>query len=111
MRELTLVPTKVELNINGKKYTARLSDAEIISMANQMQKRFADLMAREYTVDEVVAAAKDTTTCIDAILGEGAVESISGGEPVSVRDAIRWITAIATAVTEEYVGKLVERYG
>ena len=50
MRELTLMPTKVELNINGKKYTAHLSDVEIISMANEMQKRFAELMSRAYTL-------------------------------------------------------------
>lgn len=111
MRELTLKTTRVTLKINGKEYTAKMSDAEIIGMVNEKQRRFGELMNREYTIDEVLEAVKDATDSIDAILGDGAVAAISNGEAVSVRDAIRWLTAIANAVTEEYVTRLVEQYG
>lgn len=111
MRELTLKTTRVTLKINGKEYTSKMSDAEIIGMVNEKQRRFSELMNREYTIDEVLAAVKDATDSIDAILGDGAVAAISNGDAVSVRDTIRWLTAIANAVTEEYVARLVEQYG
>lgn len=111
MQELTLTTTEVVLKINGKEYVSKISDREIISMANDMIERFAELTKTQGDVKAVVRAANDALECIDKILGDGAVASISEGKPVSVRDSIRWLTAISRAANAEYSARLVDMYG
>lgn len=111
MRELTLNTTVAQLSINGSVYTAQKSDVEIIELASAMRARYAAVLTGKPTNAEVVAVVKEAADCIDQILGDGAMAAISGGKPVSIRDTIRWLNQIATAVTEEYAAKLVEQYG
>lgn len=111
MRELTLTPTVVTIEINGEEYESRMSDVQVMSIADKMREKYRLLLdgnAAE-TID-VIALIKETLSCIDMILGDGAVVKISRGKPVSANDSMRWLTAIASTVTAAYGDKLVEEY-
>lgn len=111
MRELTLSPTVVTIKINGKEYESCMSDVEVMSIAIDMREKYAALLAsKEAKNEDVIRLVRETLECIDKILGDGSVTTISGGKPVSANDSMRWLTAVASAVSAAYGDKLVEQY-
>lgn len=112
MRKLTLSPISAPaLEINGHTFEIKMSDIEIMSMANSVRKKYAALAEGEHDADEVLEAVQEVAGAIDRILGENATRAISEGKPVSIATAMNWLGEIAQAAMEEYADQVAEMHG
>lgn len=110
MIKLTLPVENPQIEINGKVFDLQLSDTEIISKANDLQKqlsKYADKPASDFGVDEILSDCEAARAFLDEMLGEGATKKLSKGRPVRLQLMIRWITAVAEGVSAAYADTVV----
>ncbi|MDY4007491.1 MAG: hypothetical protein SOY94_01330 [Candidatus Limiplasma sp.] len=107
MRKITLEPVSCpKLEINGNVFELKMSDIDIMTMADEMRAKYAELAQQKASSTDVLNAAKEVAGCIDKVLGKGAVQKICKGKPVSIATAMKWLTQIAEAAMEEYASEL-----
>lgn len=106
MRKLTLNPCAVSLEINGAVYELKLSDAEMMALAQELSAKTRDVNAGD--AGQVMAASREVALAIDRMLGDGAVSAISEGKPVGIRQLIRWYRLIHDEAMKAYFDNLVE---
>lgn len=112
MRKLTLSPISTPaLEINGIKFELKMSDIEIMSMANSVRQKYAALAEGKHSADEVLEAVQEVAGVIDRILGENATKAISNGKPVSMATGLNWLGEIAQAAMAEYADQVADLHG
>lgn len=110
IRELTLNVTDApQLKINEHVFDLHMSDRELMAMSSGLQKKYRE-MNQNTPDDEVLKAVEEVVNGIDRILGEGAVAKISGGKPVSIVTAVRWLKLITQEAMEAYADELAAQY-
>ncbi len=105
MIKLTLPVENPQIEINGKVFDLHLSDTEIISKANDLQKqyaKYAEKPASDFGVDEILSDCEAARAFLDEMLGEGATKKLSRGKPVRLQLLIRWLTMVAEAEAAVY---------
>lgn len=106
MRELSLTVNNPKLKINGVVFSVRMNDAEIMHMASEVRERCKNIAPED--TKNVLETARYLADCIDQVLGEGAVKTISNGAPVSVRRMVEWFGLIVDNALGAHFDKLVE---
>lgn len=106
MRELTLETNTPKLKINGMVFKVQMNDAEIMHMASEVKERCHGIDPKD--THKVLETARYLAHSIDRVLGEGAVEAISNGAPVSVQRMVEWFNLIVDNALAAQFDKLVE---
>jgi hypothetical protein len=108
MRELQLRVENPELTINGHVFALGLSDLELFMRAQALFQRYEHFADAPRAPGEVLAAAGDVSALLEAALGQGAIGIISGGKPVSLSLAIKWLGSVAREAAEHYAETALE---
>lgn len=109
MKSLHIEFDQPQIEINGHVFDLLKSDGDILADAQEIQRRCTALDRND--ADAVLAAIKEICGYVDTILGEGAMQIISGGKPVSINKSIEVMLVIAQAAAETYQDYLTEEYG
>lgn len=107
MREINLPVETPQIKINSKVYDVQLSDLEILERAQNAFVKYGGWGNSIHEADESIAAMKELVGLIDEILGEGATKRISGGRPVRMDLAVKWLAAIAAEAADHYAEMVV----
>ena len=102
MRELTLRVETPMIRINGQVFSLQLSDMELYARAQALFERCERLAAGPRSTEAVLAASRDAAALLNEALGKSAVQTISGGAPVSLALALEWLGALAHEAAEHY---------
>lgn len=108
MRELTFNFGNPQIKINGVVFDLQKSDIEICEMVKAAQRRLQSM--DKANSDAVLSACKATAEDIDAILGHGALATLSGGRPVGIMQQIELLIQIASAGTQSYMDYVKAEY-
>lgn len=106
MRELTLKTNDPKLKINGVEFKVLLNDAEIMHLANEIKERCSGIDPND--TKKLLETSRYLAASIDRVLGEGAVEAISNGAPVSVKRLVEWVNLIVDNALAAQFDKMVE---
>lgn len=109
MRELNLkVPEQEQIKINGEIFTIKMSDIEILNLANEIENRYKNIDTQD--LKTITEALKEATNSIDKILGDGAVAKISGGKPIGFQVSVEWLKAICDVIGEKNNEYIKDKY-
>lgn len=106
MREIKLDVNAPKLKINGHVFDVIMNDADIMHLAAEAKAKCANINAND--TEKLVETARYLADCIDAVLGEGAVKTISKGHPVAIKQLVNWLLIVTDNALAAQFDKLVE---
>ena len=110
MQKLTFDFEQQQIEINGHVFDILRSDADILKIAAALEKKFNGIEAEAFTAQIIVDATAEVHEHIESILGEGALEKISGGKPVSIVKAVQILMEIVKTCVNDYSGYIAKEY-
>ncbi|MCE5343841.1 MAG: hypothetical protein LLF96_09735 [Eubacteriales bacterium] len=102
MREIMLRVECPKIKINGQVFDLLLSDLDIYTRAQALFARCEHIADAPRATAEILSAAGEATTLLEAALGGGAIAAISGSRPVSLTLALEWLGMLAREAAEHY---------
>ena len=102
MREVTLRVEDPSIRINGQVFTLRLNDLTLYTRVQALLEKCAGLAAGATTTETVLAVAGEANAILNDALGDGAVNAISGGRPVSLPLMLEWLSLLAQEAAGYY---------
>ena len=110
MRELNFdLPEIRKIKINGHEFDILKADIDVIRDITRLQKRFEAIKSKT-SLDEITGVAEAAAGYVDELLGDGALQTISGGRPVPYALLFQWLTAVCETVIEEYGLTVAAKY-
>ena len=109
MPEISLDFKRRYIKINGVVFELLKSDADIISDALRMAEEAEKLDVKDEKA--VLKKSREISLYIEAILGTGALDKISGGVRMGIVDELNAMNSIAGAVYEAYQTAIALDYG
>ena len=97
-----------QIKINGHVFTILVSDDEVFDLYRELAEKVQGMTANE--LETVTDAVDYINGLFPRILGEGALEKISGGVPVGIADKTKWIHTILLSLVEVYTEALADKY-
>ena len=107
--KLTISFEKQYVEINGIKFELLKSDADILEDALKLIDESEKLDVNDQKA--VLKNLRDMAKYIDTVLGEGALQKISGGVPVGYKKLQECTAVIVGAVYSAYQTDLAAKYG
>jgi len=111
MRELTLRVEDPSIRINGQVFTLRLNDLTLYTRVRTLLEKCAGLAADATTAETALAVADEANAILNDALGDGAVNSISEGRPVSLSLMLEWLSLLAQEAAGHYAREALREDG
>ena len=107
--KVTITFKRRYIEVNGIKFELLKSDADILDDSARLIERSEKLDTTD--IKGVTAFLREMAGYVETVLGDGALEKISGGVRLGYADLLECVRVIVGAVYEAYQTTLAAKYG
>lgn len=99
------------IQINGHGFTLKMKETDMMERSQELQKMGEELSAmKNATSADFLRVCRAVESYINELCGDGAMDTMVGGVPISVTDTIRLLGVVNEEAVSTFNAALVEKH-